>query len=66
MPGQRLLPTCRVFLQLMFRGLKDLISMHFWLGDHSQVFSSSALLQFCFLVHLRAEKVQSAENAAIN
>lgn len=40
--------------------------MHFWLGDHSQVFSSSDLLQFCFLVHLRAEKVESAENAAIN
>lgn len=40
--------------------------MHFWLGDHSQVFSSSDLLQFCFLVHLRGEKVESAENAAIN
>lgn len=40
--------------------------MHFWLGDHSQVFSSFDLLQFSFLVHLRAEKVESAKNAAID
>lgn len=46
------LHTCWVFLQLRFGGLKDSISTHCWLGDHSQVLSSDDRLHSCFLVHL--------------
>lgn len=51
--------TCRVFLQLRFGGLNAWIWTHCWLGDHSQVFFSSDLLQSCFLVHLQVSETDA-------